>query len=236
MNDTILKRLYELQDEGYREFQSKLIPNIPAESVIGVRTPALRGLARELCGTPEAEEFLRTLPHKYFEENNLHSFIISRGRDFASTLGEVERFLPHIDNWAVCDQLSPKVFRKNLPALYERIKVWITSDHTYTVRFGIGMLMAFYLDESFSPEHLRLAASVRSDEYYVNMMIAWYFATALAKQYEAAIVCLEEGWLDAWTHNKTIQKAVESYRITDEQKVYLRSLRRKTEKNNSPKK
>lgn len=228
MNDTILKRLYDLRDGGYREFQSRLIPNIPEETIIGVRTPELRKLAKELCGTPEAEEFLCTLPHKYFDENNLHSFIISRGRDFAATLSEVERFLPYIDNWAVCDQLSPKVFKKNLPALYERIKIWIRTEHTYTVRFAIGMLLAFYLDEAFSPEHLRLAASVKSDEYYVNMMVAWYFATALAKQYDAAVVCLEEEWLGAWTHNKTIQKAVESSRITEGQKIYLRSLRKKT--------
>ena len=228
MADEIIKRLFEMQDAAYRDFQRKLIPNIPPETVIGVRTPDLRRLAKELHGRPETEQFLHGLPHRYFEENDLHGFIISLGRDFDKTMAETERFLPYVDNWAVSDQLSPRVFGKHLPELLERIRIWLTSEHTYTVRFAIGMLMRYYLDEAFSPEYPELVASVVSEEYYIRMMIAWYFATALAKQYETAVVYIEEGRLDEWTHNKTISKAVESYRITDEKKAYLRSLKRRS--------
>ncbi len=218
-------RLFDLRDDKYGEFQRKLIPNIPPETVIGVRTPELRRLAKELSGGEGTEEFLTDLPHGYFEENQLHAFIISLNKNFDEAAEQVEAFLPYVDNWATCDQLSPKVFRKHRAELLPRIRAWIASDKPYTVRFGIGMLMEHYLDGDFSPEYPEMVAVLRSEEYYVNMMIAWYFATALAKQYEATLPCIEGRRLDKWTHNKTIQKAVESYRITPEQKTYLKSLK-----------
>ena len=227
INKEIESRLFELRDEGYREFQSKLIPTVNAETVIGVRTPALRALAKEIAKRGDKDEFLNVLPHNYFDEYQLHAFVISLEKDFEKCLGEVEAFLPYVDNWATCDQLSPKVFKKHRSELLLRIKEWINSDRVYTVRFAVGMLMAHYLDEDFSPEYPEIVASIRSNEYYVNMMIAWYFATALAKQYDSVVKYLEQNSLDKWTHNKTIQKCVESYRVSEEHKAYLRTLRRK---------
>jgi 3-methyladenine DNA glycosylase AlkD len=223
--EDILQRLFALQDPVYRAFTCKLTPSLDPGAVIGVRTPQLRKLAKEMAKTPEAQAFLRNLPHRYYEENNLHGFLIETIGDYDAALGAVEAFLPYVDNWATCDQMTPKVFRKNLPGLYERIKVWLKSDRTYTVRFGIGMLLGFYLDGEFRPEMLTLVANIRSEEYYVNMMIAWYFATALAKQYEAALPYIEQRRLPKWTHNKAIQKAVESNRISDETKTLLRTLK-----------
>ncbi|NLB51510.1 MAG: DNA alkylation repair protein, partial [Syntrophomonadaceae bacterium] len=211
-------KLFEMQDLKYKEFQCKLMPTVNPETVIGVRTPELRKFAREFSQTPQAAEFLKILPHTYYEENNLQGFLIERIKDYDTAIAAVEAFLPYIDNWATCDLISPKIFKKHLPELYKKINVWLKSSHTYTVRFGIGMLMSFYLDEEFKPEMLELVAGVRSQEYYINMMIAWYFATALAKQYDAALPFLQEQRLEKWTHNKTIQKAIESYRINDDVK------------------
>ncbi len=226
-NNEIQNELFRLADPEYRTFQAKLIPTLSPDRMIGVRTPALKQYAKQLIRQGNADEFLARLPHQYFDEYQLHAFILSEWKDYDRCILEVERFLPYVDNWATCDQLSPKVFRKHLPELLERIRKWLDSGHTYTVRFGIGMLMQHYLDNAFDPEYPEMAAAVQSEEYYVNMMRAWYFATALAKQYEAVLPYLENGKLDTWTHNKTIQKAVESYRITPEQKVYLRTLKRR---------
>ena len=219
----ILKRLFTLQDIDYKEFQSKLFPTLDPRNVIGVRTPALRQLAKEFAVRTDVGDFLNDLPHRYFDENQLHAFIISLGKDFAQTLCAVDAFLPFVDNWATCDQLSPKVFARHRDELLPEIRLWMASQHTYTIRFGIGMLMQHYLDEDFRPEYLEAVASLRSGEYYVNMMIAWYFATALAKQYDAAVPYIEECRLDTWTHNKAIQKACESFRVTAEHKNDLRS-------------
>ena len=225
INERIRKQLFELQDLKYRNFNSSLIPTVDKETVIGVRTPQLRKLAKELSKDPDIGVFLRTLPHKYYEENNLHGLIIEGMKDYDKCIAEMELFLPYIDNWATCDIISPKVFKKHLHELLDEIKVWIGSDHTYTIRFGIKMLMSFYLDDRFKPECPEMVAGVKSEEYYVNMMIAWYFATALAKQYDAVIPFIEGKRLDKWTHNKAIQKSVESYRITPEQKAYLKTLK-----------
>ena len=222
----IQKLLFGRQDLAYQAFQSKLIPTVDPKTVIGVRMPALRQLAKELARTPLAGDFLRQLPHRYYEENNLHGLLISSIPDYDAAVAALEEFLPHVDNWATCDLLSPRAFRNHPPELPEQIRRWVGDPHPYTVRFGLGMLMSFYLDGAFRPEYLDLAAGVRREEYYVKMMVAWYFATALAKQYDKALPYLADCRLDRWTHNKTIQKAVESYRITPEQKVYLRSLRR----------
>ena len=227
---TIRDRLFELQDLSYRDFQCKLMPTVDPDTVIGVRTPELRKLAKSFSKEPEAEAFLRTLPHRYYEENNLHGFLIETMKDYSQVIAALDAFLPYVDNWATCDLMSPKIFKKHLPELREQIQVWMASSHTYTIRFGIEMLMTFYLDEQFQPEYLDWVADVHSEEYYVNMMIAWYFATALAKQYDAALPYLQEHRLEPWTHNKAIQKAIESYRITDEQKAYLRSLKVKLPK------
>ena len=223
--EDVRARLFAMQDLGYRAFHSKLMPTVPPENVIGVRTPEIRKLARQMSQTPEAEAYLQRLPHRYYEENNLHGALVSLLRDYDRTVEALEAFLPHVDNWATCDLMSPKVFRTHLPELLEAIRRWMQSGHTYTVRFAIGMLMSFYLDVAFDDAYPQMVAAVRSGEYYVNMMIAWYFATALAKQYEAVLPYIEERRLDQWCHNKAIQKAVESYRITAEQKEYLKSLR-----------
>ena len=225
ITEEIREELFRLQDSKYREFQSKLIPNVPLDSVIGVRTPALRKYAKELAKREEIGEFLSDVPHQYFDENQLHAFIISQLKDFGRCMEYVRAFLPYVDNWATCDQLSPKVFGKNKGDLLKQIREWIGSGDTYTVRFGIGMLMQYFLDEDFDPEYPELVAQIRSEEYYVNMMKAWYFATALAKQYETVLPFIEERRLDDWTHRKSIQKAVESYRITEEQKKYLKTLK-----------
>ena len=221
----ISEKLFALQDKTYQSFQSKLMPTVPPETIIGVRTPLLRKLAKEFSGTPQAEEFLRTLPHEYYEENNLHAFLVEKIRDYDIALVETERFLPYIDNWATCDCFCPKIFARHKAELLEHIRSWLESDRLYTVRYAIGMLMRHYLDEAFQPEFLAWVAGVQSEEYYINMMRAWYFATALAKQPDKALPWLTERRLDVWTHNKTIQKAVESYRISAEMKQQLRGMR-----------
>ena len=221
----IRAELFKMQDMNYRDFNSKLIPTVDKESMIGIRTPDLRKYAKQLGKSSEVKEFLQTLPHKYFDENQLHAFIISEIKDFKNCIAEINRFLPYIDNWATCDQLSPKVFKKYHNELLVYIKKWLKSDKVYTLRFGIGMLMEHFLDEDFDILYPETVSKIRSGEYYINMMIAWYFATALAKQYESVIPFIENNSLDIWTHNKAIQKAIESYRITDEQKAYLRELK-----------
>lgn len=225
ITDDLRTALFACQDPKYRDFQAKLIPTVNPEKMIGVRTPELRKIAKQFAKRPDAEDFLRDLPHLYFDEDQIHAFIISEIKDYGHCMEEVNLFLPYVDNWATCDQMSPKVFKKHRPELLTRIREWIRSGQTYTVRFGAGMLMQHFLDEDFDPEYPALVASIHSEEYYINMMIAWYFATALAKQYDTVLPWLEERRLDQWTHNKTIQKAVESYRIDAQQKDYLRSLR-----------
>ena len=221
----IQERLFAAQDVKYRDFQSKLIPNIPPERIIGVRTPTLRAIAREMSRREEIEGFLSALPHRYFEENQLHAFVISLGNDYEKTLDRLDAFLPYVDNWATCDQMSPKAFRKHRAELLTPIGRWLGSEHPYTVRFGVGMLMQHYLDEDFREEYLARVAALRSGEYYVNMMIAWYFATALAKRYDETLPYIEQRRLDPWTHNKAIQKAVESDRVPDAAKEHLRTLK-----------
>lgn len=225
--DEIKEELFLQQDTVYRDFQAKLIPTIDKETVIGVRTPALRKMAKQLAKREDIGAFLEALPHTYFEENQLHAFIIAERKDFAQCMEELCAFLPYVDNWATCDQMSPKVFKKYRRELLPHIREWLVSDQTYTVRFGVGMLMAHFLDEDFDMAYPEMVSKIRSEEYYVNMMIAWYFATALAKQYEAVLPYIEEKRLETWTHNKAIQKAVESYRITPEQKGYLRGLKKR---------
>ena len=230
ITDEITTKLFSLQDTAYRDFQVKLIPGMDAQKEIGVRTPELRKLAKELAKREDIREFLNDLPHQYFDENQLHAFILSGEKDFEKCMEDLERFLPYVDNWATCDQTSPKVFRKHRKELLDAIRRWIESDHPYTVRFAIKMLMEHFLDEDFDPAYPEMVAEVRSEEYYIRMMIAWYFATALAKRYDAVLPYLKQEKLDVWTHNKAIQKAVESYRITEEQKIYLKSLKRKNER------
>lgn len=225
INDDILKKLYTLQDITYRDFQGKLLPTVDPKSIIGVRTPDLRKLAKELVRGDGSGTFLDVLPHTYFDENQLHAFILSDIKDYDRCIALVERFLPYVDNWATCDQLSPKVFRKHKSALLTHIKSWLKSDSAYTVRFAVGMLMQHFLDDDFSPAYPKMVAAIKADEYYINMMRAWYFATALAKQYDAVVPYIEQKKLDVWTHNKTIQKAIESYRIKPEQKEHLRTFR-----------
>lgn len=228
MSDTVLslrEKLFEFRDLKYRDFHSRLIPSVPKEQIIGIRTPVLRKFAKEYAKTEEVAEFIKILPHEYYEENNLHMLIISAIRDYEMCIAEIERFLPFIDNWATCDMPVPRCFYENKEDVLERAKGWIKSDEAFTVRYGIGVLMSMFLDEDFDPEYPRLVASVRSEQYYVNMMIAWYFATALAKNWDEVIPFIEKRQLDKWTHNKAIQKAVESYRITSEQKAYLKSLK-----------
>ena len=230
MIENIQEELFRMRDSKYAVFQSKLIPNVPPDFFIGVRTPELRKYAKQLAGQPDVSLFLQNLPHRYFDENQLHAFIISEIKDFERCIAEVSRFLPYIDNWATCDQLSPKVFRKNHEELLKYIETWISSGETYTVRFAVGMLMEHFLGDDFDIAYSNMAASVTSDEYYVRMMVAWYFATALAKQYDAVLPFIENRRLDPWTHNKAIQKAVESYRITDDQKTYLKQLKIKKDR------
>ena len=225
IQEEIRNGLFDLQDSQYRDFQAKLIPSASADKMIGVRTPVLRKLAKDLAKRKDIGGFLNDLPHRYFDENQLHAFIISQLKDYEQCMDEVIRFLPYIDNWATCDQLSPKIFRKHRPKLIDQIRKWIISDRTYTIRFGIGMLMEHFLDEDYDPASPEMVARIRSDEYYVNMMIAWYFATALAKQYDSILPFIKNRRLDPWTHNKTIQKARESYRISPEQKEYLKALK-----------
>lgn len=224
MNE-LQQQLFSMQDLKYRDFHSKLMPTIDKEAIIGIRTPQLRKFSKEFAKSQRCETFLEDLPHQYYEENNLHGFLLEMEKDYESLVQKIDAFLPYVDNWATCDMMRPKVFKKHLPELLLKVKEWLASDRVYTIRYGIGILLSFYLDEAFEEEHLEWVAQIRSEEYYVNMMIAWYFATALAKQYETALPYIEEHRLDVWTHNKTIQKAVESYRITDEQKVYLRTMK-----------
>ena len=226
----IIEDLLKLQDNKYKEFQSKLIPTSNVDTFIGVRTPELRNYAKDLIKTNSYKDFINELPHKYFDENQLHAFIISELKDYDECIKNINIFLPYVDNWATCDQMSPKIFKKNKDKLIEEINKWIKSSKTYTIRFGIGMLMQYYLDEDFKKDYLKLVSKIKSKEYYVNMMIAWYFATALAKQYKDTIPYIENKVLDPWTHNKTIQKALESNRITKEQKEYLRELKTTTSK------
>ncbi len=223
--NNIRAKLFELQDTGYRDFQSKLIPTVAADTIIGVRTPELKKLAGEYLMNEAIEDFLKELPHDFFEENQLHAFIISRIKDYSRCMELLKAFLPYIDNWATCDQLSPKIFKKHRTELLSEVRQWIKSDRAYTIRFAIGMLMEHFLDEDFEEEYLEIVSAVRSDEYYVKMMVAWYFATALAKQYDSAVKYLEECKLDSWTHNKAIQKSVESRRISEERKEYLKTLK-----------
>ena len=218
-------RLFELQDLKYRDFHAKLMPTVNKEKIIGVRTPALRVFAKKYGKTDEAKEYLQILPHQYYEENNLHGLLIEQIKDYDTCLEELERFLPYIDNWATCDMLAVKVVKNHLDTFIDEVYRWMESDHAYTIRFGISMLMRYYLEDAFQMEYPEKVAQICSEEYYVNMMRAWYFATALAKQYDKILPFIEKQKLDVWTHNKTIQKAIESYRITPEQKEYLRGLK-----------
>ena len=222
---SIKDKLFKLQDKEYKFFQEKIISTVNPDTIIGVRTPELRKLAK-IHIKEDYTSFLKELPHKYFDENQLHAFIISEIKNYDECILHINNFLPYIDNWATCDQLSPKIFKKNTDKLLDHIKLWIKSKEPYIIRFGVGMLMQYYLDDNFNEEYLKMVSKIKSNEYYVNMMIAWYFATALAKQYKSTINYIENKKLDIWIHNKTIQKAVDSYRITEEQKEYLKSLKR----------
>ena len=222
---SIYERLLSNKDEKYKDFQSKLVPNIDKETIIGVRTPQIREIAKKVFGTQEADTFIQDLPHQYYEENLVHFFIISKIKNFDECVKEVEKFLPYIDCWPVCDQASPLVFKKNHDKLLPLIKKWIKSNHVYTARFGIRMLMNEFLNDDFKEEYLELVSSKKGNDYYLKMMIAWFFATALAKQYDATIKYIENRCLDPWIHQKTIQKAIESYRVSDEHKEYLKNFR-----------
>ncbi len=227
ITDDIHSWLQVRQDTKYREMQVKILPSLSPDAIIGVRTPDLRKYAKELGKREDGNEFLAALPHRFFEENQLHAFIISELKDYGQCMTELTRFLPYVDNWASCDQMSPKVFKQHRQELLAYIRNWIASGSCYTVRFGLKMLMEHFLDEDFTTDYVEMAAGVQSDEYYVNMMIAWYFATALAKQYDAVVPFIEGNRLAPWTHNKAIQKSIESYRIPAEQKDYLRNLKRR---------
>ena len=223
--DNIKKKLFRLQDVCYGDFHSKLMPNIAREKIIGIRVPVLRRFVKDLSEA-EKEDFLQQLPHNYYEENNLHGLIIMESKDYGSCIGELERFLPYIDNWATCDMLRPKILSKHLPELLEKIYQWLASEDTYIVRLAIGFLMSFYMDDgAYQREYLAKVAEVSSKEYYVRMMVAWYFATALAKQYQDALPYMQKGRMEEWTRRKAIQKALESRRVSPEHKEYLRSLR-----------
>lgn len=222
----ILDKLFELQDKKYADFHGKLISHIPREKIIGVRVPDMRKLAKEYSKNEESKLFLNDLPHKYYDENLLHGMLISEIKDYDKCINKLDKFLPYVDNWAVCDTISPKVFKRSREKLLGKIKIWISSKETYVCRFGILMLMKHFLDDYFTPKYLENVADIESDEYYLKMMIAWFFATALSKHWNETIVYLERKKLDVWVHNKTIQKARESYRITTQQKEYLKSLKR----------
>lgn len=224
--ESIRKRLFEFQDLKYRDFQSKLMPDIDIKNIIGVRTPVVRSIAKEFLKDDRIDGFFEDLPHKYYDENNLHGFLICGCKDYGRVIKLLDAFLPYVDNWATCDLLSPKIFCKHKDLLIKDIERWIKSGKTFTVRFGIEMLMSHFLDGDFDSKYLKKVADIKSDEYYINMMIAWYFATALTKQWDAAIGYIEQNKLGVWVHNKTIQKCIESYRISDEQKEYLRSMKR----------
>lgn len=224
---SLQQRLFKMRDEKYAAFQAKLTPGIPSESFIGIRVPILRAFAKEFIKEPEHETFLKHLPHNYYDENMLHGLILSLLKDYDKCIEMTDAFLPYVDNWAVCDIMSPKVFAKHKEDLLQKINTWSKSSHTYTCRFGLEMLMTHFLDKDFKPEYLEIPAIVKNEEsYYVNMMIAWFFATALAKQWDASLPYLTNNRLSTWCHNKTIQKACESFRITPEQKTFLRTLKR----------
>lgn len=232
------KRLFEFRDEKNAAFQAKLAPTVPAETCLGCRVPDLRKFAKVYSKEEGWEHFLKELPHKYYDENLLHGFLLDSFKDFKTCLSAVEEFLPFVDNWAVCDTMCPKIFKKHLPEIMEKIKIWIKSEKTYTVRFAVDLLMSLFLDEAFEPEHLLLPLQIDSDEYYIKMMIAWYYATALAKQWDDTIKILEHKKIKPWIHNKTIQKALESYRVTADHKTYLRTLKipcNQQPKNSNPK-
>lgn len=224
--DKIFHELLKYKDDKNADFQRKLTPGVDENKFLGVRVPNARKLTKKIMVEYDYEKFLDKLPHTYFDENLLHSLIISELKDYDKTIKRVNEFLPYVDNWAVCDTMSPKSFKKHKDELLKQIKVWVKSKHTYTCRFGVDMLMSHYLDEDFKPEYLAIPSKIHSSEYYVNMMIAWYYATALAKKWDDAIIYLQDNKLDTWVHNKTIQKAIESLRITDKQKEYLRKLKR----------
>ncbi|MBL6465865.1 MAG: DNA alkylation repair protein [Peptostreptococcus stomatis] len=221
----IYKELEAIKEEEYAAFQARLIPSIDPSTIMGIRVPKLRALAKSYIKDQECQDFLVSLPHDYYDENMLHGILVSEIKDFDTCIDKLEAFLPYVDNWAVCDIMSPRVFKKHKEELLDRIKLWISSDQTYTCRFGLEMLMTHFLDDDFKPDYLELVAGLRSQEYYVNMMIAWFFATALAKQWEASLPYIEARSLDDWTHNKAIQKARESLRISKERKDYLKGLK-----------
>lgn len=221
----IQKKLFKLKDDEYKNFHSKLMPTVNSELIIGVRIPVLRKFAKELFGTGEFWDFINSLPHKYYEENNLHAFLTEQIKDYETAVSITEKFLPYIDNWATCDMFKPKIFKKNTDKLILKIYQWLNSGDVYTVRYAIGLLMNLYLDKEFKPQYLKTVSEIRTDEYYINMMIAWYFATALAKRFDETLPFLTEHRLDKWVHNKTIQKATESYRIPNETKLYLKTLK-----------
>ena len=225
MMDRIRNHLLEMSEESYKNFQCKLMPTVESEKVLGIRIPKLRAFAKQLVRENAWEDFVSELPHNYFEENNLHAFLIERIKDYGNCIAEINRFLPYVDNWATCDSLDPRCFKKHRVELLDEIKKWVASSHTYTVRFGIKMLMTYFLDDAFEPKYAETVANIKSDEYYINMMISWYFATALAKQWGSVIPYIEQRKLPAWIHAKTIQKSIESYRITPTQKEYLRTLK-----------
>ena len=221
----IYKELQALKEKEYADFQAKLVPTIEPLTILGIRVPKLRAIAKSYMRDQECQVFLDSLPHNYYDENMLHAILISEMKDYDKCINRLEAFLPYVDNWAVCDIMSPKLFKRYREDLMTRIKVWMASEETYTIRFGLGMLMTHFLDEDFRPEYLDMASSIRSDEYYVNMMIAWFFATALAKQWEFSLPYIENKRLDDWTHKKAIQKARESLRISKEKKEYLKGLK-----------
>ena len=225
--EKLQKALFDNQDKEYRVFQQKLMPGIELENIIGVRLPVIRKIAKENAKTEDAKKFLDSLPHKYYDENQLHGFLINQIKDYDECIKRIDEFLPYVDNWAVCDSINPKMLSKHKEELIKDIKRWVSSKETYTIRHGIHMLMAFFLDSDFKKEYLEIPAKIVSEEYYVNMMIAWFFATALAKKWDATITYIEEKKLPVWVHNKTIQKAIESYRVNEEHKQYLRTLKLK---------
>ena len=221
----ITKLLLDNQDLKYRGFHARLMPSVPRYNIMGVRTPVLRKIAKDIKNDSCKETFLKNLPHRYYEENNLHAFLIEQIKDYDECIAQLNRFLPYVDNWATCDSMNPKCFKKHTEELLCEIDKWIASGEEYTLRFAIKQLMTFFLEERFAEKYLITVSQIKSDKYYVNMMIAWYFATALAKQYDATLPYIEERRLSVWIHNKTIQKAVESFRISDSRKEHLKRLR-----------
>lgn len=225
IENDIQKRLFAFQDKEYRDFHAKLIPTINKDTIIGVRSPQIKLLAKEIYKENRYEDFLQSLPHKFYEENNIHGMLIGLQKDYDRALELLDEFLPYVDNWATCDMMKIGSFKKHLTELYIKIPEWLNSDKIYAVRFGIKMLMDYFLGDNFTSESADLVCAVKKDEFYIKMMIAWYFATALAKNYDEVVPYIENNLLEKWTHNKTIQKAIESNRISDEKKAYLRTLK-----------